>query len=208
MGVNNVGGKTMFFENQKFVKGLLEAIKEWAVPIAAYLGIWLSIRSFREWKRQHRWKIEFDLAKKILSQLYEYHHTLLGARVRPILSYECSEFKSREFSGENDPDLLECAFRYRMSRVAKIRAKLAVSLLEAEAVWGGKLKKIFLKIFDYEQQLGMAQVKYVNDLRLGKDRSSENIEEIVFGHPNDDFERDIGALIAEFENFLRPKLKA
>ncbi|XOB99305.1 hypothetical protein ACMC9I_04255 [Deinococcota bacterium DY0809b] len=193
-------------------KSIIQAflwMKEWAVPIAAYTGIVLSLLGFREWKRQHRWKIEFDLAREILLKIYEYRHTLFGARVSQILIYECPDIKEdpKAIANMDSAILLECAFRYRMSRVAKVRARLATSMLEAEAVWGDELKQKFLKLFELEQELGKCQVKYVDNIRNGKSELNNDIVHVVFGSPNDHFEERVLALLAEFESYLRPRLK-
>ena len=192
----------------KFVQ-ILGLLKEWAVPIASYFGICISIYGLQIWKRQHRWKVEFDIARKLLPHLYEYRHVLLGARVRQILIYECPEAKENpeKYSKKGVADLLECAFRYRMSRVAQARAKLAASVLEAEAIWGNWLKEQFLKLFEYEQELGIAQVRYVKNMRVGKTELNRDVEKIVFGAPNDDFERKVQAVIYQFERFLKSKLR-
>ncbi|WP_287371326.1 hypothetical protein [Oceanithermus sp.] len=194
---------------QKWAVQALLVLKEWAVPLAAYTGIVLSCLSYREWKRQHRWKIEYDLARKILQLIYEYRHTLFGARVNQILVYECPEIKANpnSHSVKDDADLLECAFRYRMSRVAKVRARLATSMLEAEVVWGDELKQKFLKLFMYEKQLGEAQVRYVNNMREGNDTLNNSIVRTVFKHPNDNYEKRVQTLFTELESYLQPKLK-
>jgi len=101
--------------------------------------------------------------------------------------------------------------------VAEVRARLATSILESEAVWDGELKSLFTPIFKLQHELWINVSTYLVSINPdeveGRVRSYQKIlserRDVLYESPlegDDDFKKEMDAALSSVEDYLRPKL--
>lgn len=107
------------------------------------------------------------------------------------------------------------AYQTRWDKVQLERTTLNADLLEAEAIWGEELKKLFSKVFDLEFELFVcisqyAAIKYPDAAsketirKIGKEK--RDIKFDYLGEKPDDYKQDLIIAIENIETYLKPKL--
>lgn len=119
-------------------------VKDVVLAIAAIVAASVGLRGLGTWRRQLRGNTGYQLAKNILSSVYELREAIAGVR-SPLMQYsrepELSQDKLRELSHrEKEWHAWAQAYQRRWDPVPAAKAKLDSNLLEAEVVWGPKIR--------------------------------------------------------------------
>ena len=193
-------------------------VKDTVVSFAAIVGIYVSLKGLSLWKKQHSWKVQYDLARRILRNTYEYKDWLLTARSPLIFAGECQENNPNDTAEEEKWfSHLECVYQSRMNKVADARRKLAMDILEAEALWGKTIRNLADKLFGFEHDLASAMRRHLHVSKPsymqrsrdgGESVFNEKHEAVLFSSPGDKYEKELEEAVRRIEELLKPKLRS
>lgn len=122
-----------------------------AVAVAFYFGR----EGLHTWRRQLRGSADHDLSRRLLIELYRFRNEIQRARSPAIFTFEGMPFEGEaeaEDAREASFNFTARAYRRRMSALDDARNPLLATMLEAEAVWGGKLKELMAHVFKLERE--------------------------------------------------------
>lgn len=151
--------------------------KDVLLGIAAIIGAVVACLGLGTWKRQLRGQTEYELAKRILRLCYCYRDAIRGVRKPLIMPYELvlPHGVNPESMKKEEREILEWsnALKVRCDRVKAVREELYPELLEAEALWNGRVNDLTKRLFDLEVDLVMAVEEEIQS-RNPKPLSSEH----------------------------------
>ena len=118
--------------------------KDVILSIAAIIAAYVGIRGLDTWRRQLRGNTEYQLAKSLLTSVYELREAIAGVR-NPFMQYsrepDLPADKLKDLSQrEREWHALAQAYQRRWEPVPTAKAKLDANLLEAEVVWGAAIR--------------------------------------------------------------------
>lgn len=124
-----------------------------AVTVGA--AIYFGRAGLHTWRKQLKGSADHDLARRLLIELYKLRDAIQRARSPGIFSFESTPFEGEVAS--TDPkqasyDNSARAYRRRLAAMDSARNPLLATMLEAEAVWGGKLKELMEHVFKLERE--------------------------------------------------------
>ena len=188
---------------------------------AAITGAVVAVKGLGTWRRQLKGKTEHDLSKHLLVSLFKYRDAIRGVRNPAIYTHEIPKPPEDKAKSMN-PDQISFygtaeVYQARWSKVQDERVKLYADLLEAEALWGEELNKLFKVIYDLEHELFTYIRRYlelsnpdVNNNRKDAvekfQQKSRNIMYGDLGDEDDEFWNDVMVGIESIEKYLKPKL--
>lgn len=123
---------------------IVAIVKDVVLTLAAIVAGYVGIRGLGTWRRQLRGNTEYQLAKTMLTSVYELREAISGVR-NPFMQYskepDLPQDKLKELSQrEREWHALAQAYQRRWEPVPKAMAKLDANLLEAEVVWGPEIR--------------------------------------------------------------------
>ncbi|MGY2215670.1 hypothetical protein [Pseudomonas sp. SDO558_S425] len=188
--------------------------------IGVGLAGWVGFSGLATWRRQNKGTADHDLSRRLLIDLYKLRDSIGHVRNPVILGGEGG-------SAEDEPKNLNFlqmsyrnsvrAYQNRFALVAEVRARLATSIIESEAVWDAELKTRFASIFKLQHELWVNVSTYLvtanPDENEDRVRSYQKIlngrRDVLYESPlegDDDFKKELDAALSQVEDYLRPKL--
>jgi len=177
-------------------------------------------RGLNNWQRQLSGNAEYQLAKTLLTNVYELRDSL--ARARSRISYDSTEPNLPEeklkvlTTDQKRWHALAQSYDKRWEPIPAITAKLDVSLWEAEAVWGPAIVSTVRKL---SEKVGTLRWAMEEEIELqdpaarkeveaeGSDQDYRERRRILFARSkNDDFATKINEVISAVEVELRPHI--
>lgn len=118
------------------------------------------------WKRQLKWTIEYELAKKILHRVYQIERHFNQVRNPFVSAWELYVEMSEEdlkIKSESERKYEENykAYKARLDPLFLITEQLSVDILEAEVLWWNDLKKLVYDIFRVLRKLQVWVEEYI-----------------------------------------------
>lgn len=185
--------------------------------------IWL-----KTWKKQLKWTIEYELARKILHKVYRVRNWFDWVRQSMLSAWELYvDFSEEDLRLKSDSERkyeeYYKAYKARLAPLSLIVEELNIDILEAEALWWNKLKKLVYEIFRQLRELQVAVEEYIKILSWlhgYKDDYPQDLKkeyrEIIYGkhiwyfteyHKDDLFALEFEKKIKDIENYLKPFLR-
>ena len=157
---------------------IISIIKDIILSFAAIIGTLVAVKGLSTWRRQLTGQSEYELARRILVNLFKYRDAINGVRY-PVIS----EFPSPPEEESKNMNLIQRQFygtfkvyQTRWDKVREQKASLYVELLEAEALWGKELNNLFKVISDLEHELFVRVLFYIKEINPDtSDATKENI---------------------------------
>ena len=191
--------------------------KDLIIAGAAITGSIVAAKGLSTWRRQLKGQAEYELSKRILKLTFQYRDTVCGVRNPVMWSYEMPQPPQAE---EMDRDQLKYygtskAYEVRCDRVTDVRQTRYPELLEAEALWGIELEKLFETLFNLQNIL-FTNIGYhlslldPNTPKTHKASINKLIkEDVIFDtlHEEDNFRKEFSLGVKAIEQFLKPHLK-
>lgn len=136
---------------------LFSFLKDSVVIAASGTGIYVAFKGLSTWKRQIRGQSEYALAKEILINTYKLRDALIDVRNPLMVSYEGGPLTAEKMA-ESDAlkahhNQVSKGYQSRWEKVTQSKTSLSVNLTESEAMWGGDVKKLAMRLFDLERFL-------------------------------------------------------
>lgn len=200
---------------------IIALIKDVALTGAAITGAIVAVKGLGTWQRQLKGQSEYDLSRRILVSLFKYRDAINGVRYPAMWVTEMPYPPEEEAATMSDEKKrfygTSKAYQARWDKVQTERTSLYADLLEAEAIWGSYLNKIFKKIFDLEQELFTRVRHYIElinpdtkaatkDAISKIDAKNRDIMYDDLGEQPDEYKQDLISAIEEVEKYLKPKL--
>lgn len=184
--------------------------------------IWL-----KTWKKQLKWTIEYELAKRILHRIYQVERYFNQVRNPFISAWELYINFSEEdlrLKSESDRRYEEYhkAYKDRLDPLFLVIEQLNIDILEAEALWWNQLKKFVYEIFRHLRELQVAVEWYIwtqswisryrDYPKSLKEEYYKKVNWMQMGYfieynKDDLFALEFEKKIKDTENYLKPFLK-
>lgn len=148
------------------------------VEIAFWLfGCFFAWQGLSAWKKQIRWNIEFETARKILNQIYKIRKWVEQVR-NPILTYEMIYRWNQEWLSEKDVEIawIKEAYNKRFELLDRTKQEILIDILEAEVLWW---KAVKTKLYDFLYIIRKLEVAMQDFLKM-KEMSSHQLNEVYW----------------------------
>jgi len=196
-----------------------EIIKDIILIIFAAIGSFVALAGLRAWKIQLKGKSDYELAKRLLKNIYSLRQRIEWFR-NPIIMVDeiISTRKNRNVSDIGYDDKLDSRFVYasRWKDIAEIYNEINVAKIESEVTWGKevsneieKIRKLLTKLqVSLQQMLSLQRKDNLSD-KLSK--YLQKYEDIVHDRGTseepDDLTKKLDGNIKVLEDLIRPYLK-
>ncbi|MDC0461600.1 hypothetical protein OAM34_01175 [Alphaproteobacteria bacterium] len=197
---------------------LISITSDVVIGLSAMTTAYFAFRGLSTWKEQHRGKIEYELARRLLLSIYIYRDAIRSAR-HPFMSYaptskEAAPKKSdkqREFEGYS------AEYGRRYDFVLEARRSLYADVLESEVLWADEIRKITDEMLVLDNQL-KSTIEYHltarnpdsdhNAIEIAKEILKNKQGTLYAKYSEDDiFAQKFDGLVERAENYLKKKLK-
>ena len=170
---------------------------------AAVGGLIVAAIGLSTWKKQIRGVSEYELAKRLMLEVYQLRDALRSTR-NPFLSI-----------AEGDKDDTEdtwqiTAYKKRWAVVSEVLTRFNVTSLEAEVVWDDAIKKQSKEMDSVIRELYNAVEMYIrqkNDEALAEDFYRMYDDIIYDKGDNDKYNTTLNKAVKGYETILKPHLK-
>jgi hypothetical protein len=149
--------------------------KDFVLAAAGIVGATAAVLGLRSWSRQTRSKVNYDLSKALLAEVYRLREFIQSVRSPFMLAEEMvvpeEQIKKATTDGIRQAMQAGYAYQRRWEPISDCQAKLFAMMTEAEVVWGSgsNLRDRFNDIMQPVRELWAALRMHVNDLRTGRD---------------------------------------
>jgi hypothetical protein len=199
-----------FPEVISIVKDVLVGVAAATTAVAAVIGL-------RSWSRELKGKAEFEAARNLARATYKVRDALSDCR-SPF--YSGGEFPEGTAWGrqgdQGEADKWAYVYKNRFDPVKDAIREFDSDVLEAEALWGSKIKAKTSTIRSYAQELYAAMQADVDDKRSHSENFKhdsafkEQVKRKVTFMPDDKtnkFSKMIKKVVEEIEDEMRPYLR-
>jgi hypothetical protein len=198
---------------------IVAIVKDIIVAIAAGIAAYVGIRGLNTWRRQLAGNTEYQLARNILTSVYELRDAIIRVR-DPFMSYsaepDLSEEKLRSLDrADREWHAMAQAYQKRWDPIPPVMSRLNTNLWEAEAVWP-KGKVIATKARELNALLNQLFWAIQTHLRNTNPTNREGVRRIsileqqegmLYARQKDDeFRNKVDAVATEIEKELRPHI--
>ncbi len=179
-------------------------LKEIVLTIAAIVGSGVAIIGLTTWRRQLAGTVEYELARRLLKEVYQFREALQSVRF-PGGSITIAALKDKEKRYQETRE--KYVNRYR--KVNEARAALDLTLLEVEVLWGVALCSKVQGLYKHDGKLYAFILDYLRAIQKDNelDASTEDIIFCVGDKDKDDFLKKLQQDIQEIEKEVKPYLR-
>lgn len=177
----------------------ITAVGTCVIAVATAVGVFIAARGLKAWRVQLEGSAHFDLARRLLLEVYRLRDALEGVRSPMMLRSEAAGA---------DPDVPweVSAYERRWQRVLDILAPLDVCIYESQILWGDETQKLM-----HELRSQMGKLNFAVSVSLQSKRADEGLaqeqRDVLYGGMGDDaFSVALQAIVARFEAYVRPHL--
>jgi len=135
----------------------LTIIKDIVIIATGVVASIVAIIGLNTWRKQIRGTSEYELAKKILKQIYQFRQAIEFVRF-PLFSTEETELSEENYSATRNKreerfGKLSNAYQSRYAKVNEARVAIEATLLEVEVLWGKHLLPKIRKLYELDGEL-------------------------------------------------------
>jgi hypothetical protein len=195
--------------------------KDLILSLVAIVGATVAVKGLGTWQRQLKGRSEYDLSRRLLVSLYKYRDAIYEVREPAMLGYEMPKPPDDE-AEQMQPEKIRFygtskAHQARWNKVQHERAEMYADLLEARALWGDELEKLFRVNFELEHELFIYLRSYL--ILMDPETEAERKEAIQrinakrrdvmyddMDDEGDEYKKEFTAGIESIEKYLKPKL--
>ena len=185
-----------------FIEYILPTLSNIIIGCSAATTAFFAWKGLSIWKNQYKAKNNHELARRLLISIYEYRDAIRYIR-NPVVIYtpktkqEAPDRSEKERLSDAEYDYYQKGF----DAIRKVYREIYASILEAEAVWGDELSETISKILSLSRKLKRIFRDHLHD----KGHQGGNYEPFATSD-DDQFTKDLDALIVKAENYLKKKL--
>ena len=201
---------------------LLLLFKDFVLSSAAVVGAYVAFRGLSTWRRQLQGGFEYELARRLLKNVYRVRDAVHAVR-NPFMPAsemppppESESFlytaEMRRYYGVAE------AYQRRWSKVDEAWIELKADLLEAEAVWGAEVHEKVKPFEALQRELAHQIRTYLRSIdprdssetRLSLEGQLRKQRDIMYSSSEsekDVFSEDVKVAIRRIESFVKPHLR-
>jgi len=194
--------------------------------IVVALGTIAAILGLGQWKKQMKGKVEYELARRLLHGLYDIRNAIDLVRTYRLTEEDLKAFEEQNPDAKisvEDPDfdakIRQAGNRATWPKLGQALNSYKVDLQEAEVVWGKDAKEKLTPIVPKIDELWYANADYIEAVSSKADSSDFTtrlerrlkLEQVIYLQPparEDKYEKEVDAIIADIEKYLRRFLNA
>lgn len=197
----------------------MEVVTDAVVAVAAAVGSVVAVMGLFTWRQQLRGRTEWELARRLLRQVYRLRSAFSMVRSPMMLGGEiAAAFEEAGIEPEHDEPGYDkrtnrIVYQKRWSGLQEARSELEVEALEAEVLWGKEAQEALAPLRKCVGELFAAIQMYIhyterNGQEAGVDPKRLEVERKVWeiGGDDDVLSRQIKEAVETVEDFLRPHL--
>ena len=205
--------------NPQELQEIVTLLKDIITSLAALTAAIVAVLGLKAWKKQLKGKTEYEMAKSLLEAVYKLKREIEIARNFMVLAGEIqAALKTMEVEGtvlvpKTQANGLAAVYMTRSNRVRDKLTQLDLTLVEAETLWGAKVRQA-LKPFQFcAYELVLNHDYYIDHLIKSPDTAYEDIPEgarqIISDIPETEnpFTNKIALAVEQGENYLKPHLR-
>ena len=191
------------------------------LAIAGSITAYVAVRGLKTWSRQLHGTTKFEVARGLAKAAYKLRDEIHCYRSPIIRANEFpEEYRNRNFGVAKNPDTEADAYAHiyttRFQPLASTLQEFDTHTLEAEAIWGAKIRKKTDALRRLVVKLNAATEAWIANEKSGgedfrQDRTfGQKIRSEVFSSQTDDtntFNIELFAAISAIENEIKPYLK-
>ena len=180
----------------------------------------VALRGLGVWRQQQKGKVEYDLARKLLTNTYRLRDAVAIVRA-PFISAAEMDSPPAESEYAKTPSGMRyhqeaTAYQKRFAFVDEAKATLRGDLLEAEILWGKPVRESYNELFRLIGTLAVTIQMHLIDVRAGHDdltgeehaeKRSIMYETGILGKGKDSFNEKLRLALDQIEGLIRPALE-
>ena len=187
---------------------IISATKDVILGIAAAVTAWVAVRGLNKWHHEMSGKSEYDAARTFIRATYRVREALRTARAPIIWAAEFPQ------SGM-DADGYAHVYSTRFKPVIAALEEFETNALEAEALWGAKIREATSQLEQCASELHASMQAIVDDKRAnGENFKSDRgfgrkmqAQAHNSGGDKDELGERIRAAVKAIEDEVRPRMK-
>ena len=195
-------------------------IKEVVLIIVAIVGAVVAVIGLNTWRKQLGGTVEYELARRLLREVYQLREALQSVRFPFISAKEMELTEDDGQAPENDKEKryreLAKAYQNRYQKVNSARSALEGTLLEVEVLWDTSLLSKVRKLYKWDGELYAAILDHLDTItsdvsdggRTAEDKAKTRKKLYARGDRNkDEFLKGLQQDIKDIEKDVTPHLK-
>lgn len=197
-------------------------IKDFIIGFSALITVIVSgFIGLNIWKRQIRYKDEYDIAMRFMTSIYLLRQTIINFRAPFGNPDEISESLKAEkiyiaYDAKDwNVSSSRAVYNQRWEKIVEILVQIDVAKLEVELHWGKEIYELYNSVFQKVRDLHYAVEKHLSILHDGyvnidkEEYTKVNKIRIDEGNifEDDEFTEDLKTKIQNIENYIKGKIK-
>jgi hypothetical protein len=198
----------------------IKTVSEVLTAIAAAFAIW----GLNAWKRQMKSQASYEVARRLLRAAYRVRDALNSVR-NPLVTN--IEQRNAEKAVESEPDIYMDAlqdkpaaskramYKLRWEALNKPLSDLELEVLEAEVLWGSKIRQSVVPLNKSIMELVATIDQYLNQFEVDGEKlegdAKQKVRATLYRHAvrpeENEYEKKLSAAVGEIEKLVRPFLK-
>ncbi|WP_448309539.1 hypothetical protein [Pantoea sp. PGP6] len=190
--------------------------KDIVLTLTAITGAYVALKGLSTWKRQISGQANYNLSKNLLVNLYKYRDIISSIRHPAMSGRELNQSSQEEVANMSASQIrfhnTHKAYEARWKRISEVRPEIYANIIEAEALWGDEISKLWDEVTKKETDLLIALRDYLDYINPEIDRFDKehlksehrNVRRIVFeGGDDDTFKSEFDARLDEITKYIK-----
>ena len=185
---------------------VVSAISGSLAALATLCGVAVAWFGLSTWRKQLKGTTEYDLAKRVLLEVY---------KIRDAVEYVRQPFLMSSEAGDDSGNLPweVAAYNNRWKEVRRITIDLDAVCLEGEVIWGESIVTHKRALFSQINKLHNAVHSFTTAKMepIFKDDFTEDMKKTLYagsdGMGADKYAKELAGIIKKFEDYVKPHLK-
>jgi hypothetical protein len=184
------------------MKDLVKVTLNDVVAFSAVAGVVIAGYGLTTWRQQLKGTARFELARRLLLQVY---------RVRDGLEYVRHPILSATEAGDHDPEVPWeiAAYDNRWKRVRDAMVELDAATLECEVMWGQEIVGLRRELLSQVNKLFFAVEALMRSKKdpAFRESADKQIDILYWTGDDNDFSKELRHIVSKFEDYVKPHLQ-
>ena len=191
------------------INEIVTMAKDIIISFAAIATACLALRGLYIWKKELRWKTNFETARLLMESVYQLRDAISACRSSFTHSSEFpTDYSHSEKDSQKEASTKYLIYKERCKPIEKMEQEFNLYTLRAEALWGTEIREATDKLLRCLTKLFRGINDHLSDLdnnrRLMKQDYRNEIENIIWDSGEDNsFTKEINSIIQQIENKVR-----
>lgn len=199
------------------ISEIVAVVKDVVLGLCAVGTFVLAVYGVKNWARELKGKADFEVARQFIRAVYKFRDEIDNSRSPMTLANEYPlDYDPMNKSPEYKAQALSYVFSNRWKPVVNAVQELEAQALEAEALWGGEVKKLVHDLMKNAQLLRVGMQAIV-DSEISENQNFKSNSDLAMRMrgrvwkqmhcDKDEITDSIISTVEKLENYLRPYLK-